>query len=143
MKTLRWIAVISSAFAAYAVANLVQTLFAGEWIPADALDYLRANLDFGPYEIRGGLYVIITGLTSTIVAMYAVQIVAPPQNERRALFLMAGLFVVMAVGSAALMYAHPRPAGAAVRRCPGTGAEIAGIVVALVFQKAASDAEQL
>ena len=142
-KILRWIAVIPSAFAAYAVANLVQTLFAGEWMPADALEYLQSNPDLGRYQIRGSLYVIITGMASTIVAMYAAQLVAPPQNERRALFLMAGIWVVMAVGSVALMYLHPQPAGVTVRRCLGMAAEIAGIIVALVLQKATSDAEQL
>ena len=50
MKILRWIAVIPAFFVAYAVVNLVQALFAGEWIPADVLDYLRANPDFGLYE---------------------------------------------------------------------------------------------
>jgi hypothetical protein len=69
--------------------------------------------------------------------------VAPPKNERVVFFLMAGIWAVMAVGSVALMYLHPQPAGFAVKRCLGMGAEIAGIIVALVLQKATSDAEQL
>jgi hypothetical protein len=130
-KTLRWIAVTPASFVAYAVANLIQSLFAAEWMPVDALEYLRSNPDLGPYQIRGSLYVIITGLASTVVAMHAAQLVAPPHNERRALFLMAGIWGILGVGSLALMYFHPQPAGVAVRRCLGMGAEVAGIIVAL------------
>jgi hypothetical protein len=53
MKILRWIAVIPASFVAYAVANLVQTLFAGEWMPADALEYLQSHPDLGPFPIQG------------------------------------------------------------------------------------------
>jgi hypothetical protein len=41
------------------------------------------------------------------------------------------------------MYLHPQPVGVVFQRCLGMGAEIAGIIVALVLQKATSDAEQL
>jgi hypothetical protein len=54
---------------------------------------------WGLSQYGGSLHVVITGLASAVVAMYAAQLVAPPNNERRALFLMAGLFVVMGVGS--------------------------------------------
>jgi hypothetical protein len=58
-KTLRWIAVIPAFFVSHVVANLLQTLFAAEWMQVDALEYLRSNPDIGPYPIRGSLFVII------------------------------------------------------------------------------------
>jgi len=67
--------------------------------------------------------------------MYAAQLVAPPHNERRALFLMARISAIMGVGSLALMYLHPQPGGVAVRKCLGMGAEVAGIVAALKFNR--------
>jgi hypothetical protein len=70
-QTLRWIAVIPSAFAGYAMSNMIQNLFATEWMPVDALYYLQSHPDLGQYEIGGGLYSFILGLESTIVAMYA------------------------------------------------------------------------
>ena len=133
MKILRWLAVIPSSFAAYALANLVQSLAAAEWMPIDALEYLRSHADLGPYKIRGSIYVALTGLVSTVVAMYAAQMVAPPQNERRALFLTAGFWAILGVLSLMSMFSHPMVAGVAFRRCLGIGAEAVGIIVAFVF----------
>jgi hypothetical protein len=140
-KIIRWICVVPATFASYVLANIAQSFLAIEWMPVEALEYLQSHPDLGPYPLRGAFYVAVTSLASTIVALYVAQLVAPKDNERRALFLMAGLWTLLGIGGLILLFAQAHPAGVVVRRSLGTVSEFAGIAVAIAMQRA-SDSER-